>query len=48
MTNLFQAARDWWGEAMAHAFGNPREDKAHLPPHVGPQPFRHHPHKDGH
>jgi hypothetical protein len=48
MANLFRTAQAWWGEALAHAFGNPREEKAHQPPHVGPQPFRHHPHKDGH
>ncbi len=48
MANLLNSARAWWGEAMAHAFGNPREEKAHLPPLVGVQPFRHHPHKDGH
>ncbi|MFM8278313.1 MAG: hypothetical protein ACKN89_15255 [Cyanobium sp.] len=29
----------WLAEALNHAFGNPREEAAHLPPMVGVQPF---------
>ncbi len=27
-------------DALNHAFGNPREEAAHLPPLVGVQPYR--------
>ena len=30
----------WLAEAINHAFGNPREEGAHLPPLVGVQPYR--------
>ena len=29
----------WLGDAVAHAFGNPREEAALQPPLVGVQPF---------
>ena len=29
----------WLAEALNHAFGNPREEAAHLPPAVGVQPY---------
>ena len=31
--------RQWFGETLAHAIGNPREEKMHLPPPIGVQPF---------
>jgi hypothetical protein len=48
MATKFKAIREWFGEALSHAIGNPREEKAHLPPPVGVQPFRDQPHKEGH
>jgi hypothetical protein len=33
----------WIGDSIGHAFGNPREEQAHLPPNVGFQPYRDHP-----
>ena len=33
----------WIGDSIGHAFGNPREEQAHLPPNVGVQPYRDHP-----
>ena len=30
----------WLAETLNHAFGNPREEAAHLPPLVGVQPYR--------
>jgi hypothetical protein len=32
--------RQWVGETLSHAIGNPREEKMHLPPPIGEQPFR--------
>ena len=32
MDNLFQSIRSWWGEAIEHAFGDPRHEKLHQPP----------------
>jgi hypothetical protein len=29
----------WLAEALNHAFGNPREEAAHLPPAIGVQPY---------
>ena len=48
MGNLFHSIRSWWGEAIEHAFGDPRQEKLHQPPLIGTQPFRHHPRKDCH
>jgi len=31
----------WIGEAVTHAFGDPRQDKEHLPPEIGVQPYKH-------
>ncbi|MEB3208350.1 MAG: hypothetical protein VKK63_05500 [Synechococcus sp.] len=28
------------GDSVSHAFGDPREEHAHLPPNVGVQPYR--------
>jgi hypothetical protein len=39
MQHLFQSFSRWLSEAIAHALGNPREEKEHLPPSVGVQPF---------
>ena len=47
MGNLFHSIRSWWGEAIEHAFGAPRQEKLPHPPLLGTQPFRHHPPKDG-
>jgi hypothetical protein len=35
----------WIGDGIGHAFGNPREEQAHLPPNVGVQPYRDQPHR---
>ena len=32
--------RQWFGETLSHAIGNPREEKMHMPPPIGEQPFR--------
>ena len=40
MGNLFHSIRSWWGEAIEHAFGDPRQEKLHQPPLIGTQPFR--------
>ena len=29
----------WLAEALTHAFGNPREEAAFLPPAIGVQPY---------
>ena len=44
----FQALRGfaaWIGDSIGHAFGDPREEHAHLPPNVGVQPYRDAPHR---
>ena len=35
-----RAFAGWIGDSIGHAFGNPREEQANLPPNVGVQPFR--------
>ena len=40
-----RAFAGWIGDSLAHAFGNPREEQANLPPNVGVQPYRDHPHR---
>jgi|MDSW01.2.fsa_nt_gb hypothetical protein len=35
-----RSIRQWFGETLSHAIGNPREEKMHLPPPIGEQPFR--------
>ena len=35
----------WIGDSIGHAFGDPREEHATLPPNVGVQPYRDHPHR---
>ena len=34
MGNLFHSVRAWWGEAIEHAFGDPRQEKLHQPQHL--------------
>ena len=40
MANFLQAIRQWWAEALAYTMGNHGEEKQHLPPTVGVQPYR--------
>jgi hypothetical protein len=35
----------WIGDSIGHAFGNPREEHATLPPNVGVQPYRDQPNR---
>ncbi|MEB3158839.1 MAG: hypothetical protein VKK03_05190 [Synechococcus sp.] len=37
--------RQWFGDTLSHAIGNPREEKMHLPPPIGAQPYRDAPEK---
>ena len=43
---IFHLGR-WVAEAIAHAFGNPREEAMHQPPLVGVQPYRDRPRRRG-
>jgi hypothetical protein len=40
-----RAFSGWIGDSLDHAFGNPREEQANLPPNVGVQPYRDDPHR---
>lgn len=44
MKRLFQALNRWFGASVGNAFGNPLEERQHLPPNVGVQPYRGNPH----
>jgi len=35
----------WLGDSIGHAFGNPQEGHATLPPNVGVQPYRDQPNR---
>jgi hypothetical protein len=48
MAKFLQAIRQWWAEALAYTMGNHGEEKQHLPPTVGVQPYRDDPYKEGH
>ena len=39
MTRLMALFGRWFGSALTHAFGNPREEQQHQPPAVGVQPY---------
>lgn len=39
MQHILQSFSRWLSDSIGHALGNPREEKAHLPPNVGVQPF---------
>ena len=45
MADVLRTLRHWFGEAVQHAVGNPREEKIHQPPEVGVQPYRDQPQK---
>jgi len=45
MADVLRTLRHWFGEAVQHAVGNPREEKIHQPPDVGVQPYRDQPEK---
>ncbi len=38
MVRLMARFGHWFGDSLAHAFGNPREDR-HQPPAIGVQPY---------
>ena len=40
-----RAFSGWIGDSLDHAFGNPREEQANLPPNLGVQPYRDQPHR---
>ncbi len=40
-----RSIRQWFGDTLSHAIGNPREEKMHLPPPIGAQPYRDAPEK---
>ena len=42
---LMAALTSWFGTSVAHAFGDPRQDRLQRPPNLGVQPYRDHPHK---
>jgi hypothetical protein len=42
---LMAALNRWFGTSVGYAFGNPREERLQMPPNVGVQPYRDHPHK---
>jgi hypothetical protein len=48
MANFLKTFRQWWAEALAYTMGNHGEDKQHVPPTVGVQPYRDDPYKEGH
>ena len=39
MATVLETFVSWFGEAIAHAFGDPREEHSFLPPAIGFQPF---------
>jgi len=45
MTPFIDGLRRWFGEAITHAFGDPREEKSHLPPKIGVQAYKHDPYR---
>ena len=45
VNKLMAALTSWFGTSVAHAFGDPRQDRLQRPPNVGVQPYRDHPHK---
>ncbi len=44
MAKTFKGLRTWLAEALEFTLGNPSEEK-HLPPNIGPQPYRDKPYK---
>ena len=38
-TSQLQRFGTWMAEALNHAFGNPREEAAFMPPSIGVQPY---------
>ena len=40
MALMFKSLRDWVGETLSHALGNPSEEKKTVPPAIGFQPYR--------
>ena len=44
MAKTFQGLRHWLAEALEFTLGNPAEER-HLPPPIGPQPYRDKPEK---
>ncbi len=40
MAMMFKSLRDWVGETLSHALGNPSEEKKTVPPAIGFQPYR--------
>jgi hypothetical protein len=45
MTRLMAALNRWFASSVGHAFGDPLEERQHMPPKVGVQPYRDHPYK---
>jgi hypothetical protein len=40
MAPMLKSFRDWVGETLSHAIGNPSEEKRNVPPQIGFQPYR--------
>jgi hypothetical protein len=43
MTRLMAVLNRWFASSVGHAFGDPLEERQHMPPKVGVQPYRDHP-----
>lgn len=39
MTRMMALFGRWFGSSLVHAFGNPMEERQHLPPPIGVQPY---------
>jgi hypothetical protein len=48
MELIFKSLRDWVGETLSHALGNPSEEKKTVPPAIGFQPYRDSPEEESH